>query len=672
MPANDLDGDLLTAQALDYVTTDVTGKARPATGISIGAYEYDATDAVPVMAEGYPTVSVSGTETSMDATISIKANAMGRAFLIVKEQGEAAPTVDEVVASTTKTTIQADTEASLSWSNLQESTTYVAYIVLQSIGGTSGELTTKEFATSEQPVELMAVCTDPVTTIDSGSEAVLKVMVASGKAPFTISWMDQKHNTVGESFESTLLGEDITMTIVPDRSADYIVTVTDAQNKVDTDTCRIVLKGEAMVADFEYLYLQNDSYWAGPDWKGTQEESLYGPIEFQGSFVSGSYKFANNNIPDYPSWNAFAYANKQANTYYDLMEDMCNSTVGGAYKGDNYAVFFDPTGFAPATVTVLNNPDGQVIPGFYITNAAYTVNAILYGDGNFNHGETDGQGNTIYDNEGNVVGQEEFHKGDFLKLTISADNDEELEFMLADYTSDNEDDWYYVSDWQYVDLSSLGTVKELEFKLTSSRRNTYGYTTPLYCCIDDFGAPAPVAVTVSDLGYATFSWPHDLDFTNSGVQAFIATDVTDMVMLQEVKTVPAGTGVVLKGAAGTYYPETIDHATDNVTGNRLIGTATAPYTVQGNNTYVLSKYSDGTPGFRLAAEGLEIPQYKAYITLDNGQARPFFAFANGTVTGIDTMTVATDDKEVYDLSGRRVQKPARGLYIKDGKKVVIK
>ena len=112
------------------------------------------------------------------------------------------------MASTTKTTIQADTEASLSWSNLQESTTYVAYIVLQSIGGTNGELTTKEFATSEQPVELMAVCTDPVTTIDSGSEAVLKVMVASGKAPFTISWMDQKHNTVGESFESTLLGED--------------------------------------------------------------------------------------------------------------------------------------------------------------------------------------------------------------------------------------------------------------------------------------------------------------------------------------------------------------------------------------------------------------------------------------------------------------------------------
>ena len=253
MPANDLDGDLLTAQSLSYVTTDITGKTRPATGITIGAYEFDATDAVPVMTEGWPTVSVSGTETSMDATISIKADAMGRAFLIVKEQGETAPTVGEVVASTTKTTIQANTEASLSWSNLQESTTYVAYIVLQSIGGTNGTLIAKEFATTEQPVELLIACTVPVTTVASGTETSLKVMVASGKAPFTVSWMDSKYNAVGESFESSLLGEDITTTFTPERSGDFIVTVKDAQNKVDTDICRVIVTGDALVADFENL-----------------------------------------------------------------------------------------------------------------------------------------------------------------------------------------------------------------------------------------------------------------------------------------------------------------------------------------------------------------------------------------------------------------------------------
>ena len=674
MPANDLDGDLLTAQSLSYVTTDITGKTRPATGITIGAYEYDATDAVPSMTEGWPTVSVSGTETSMDATISIKADAMGRAFLIVKAQGETAPAVDEVVASTTKSTIQADTEASLSWSDLQENTTYVAYIVLQSIGGTNGMLITKEFATTEQPVELLIACTEPVTTVASGTETSLKVMVATGKAPFTISWMDSKHNAVGESFESSLLGENITMAFTPERSGDFIVTVKDAQNKVDTDTCRVIVTGDAMVADFENLYLDNNSYWAGPDWKGTVEESLWGADELQGSFVSGSYSFANNFIPDYSSWNAFAYANKQDNTYYDLMEDMCNSTVGGAHSGDNYAVFFDPTGYSPTTVKVLNNPNGQVIPGFYITNAAYTVDAILYGDGSFNHGETDGQGNTVYDSEGNVVGQEEFHQGDFLKLTITADNDEEVEFYLADYTSEDESDWYYVQDWQYVDLSSLGTVKELEFQLTASRRNSWGYTTPLYFCMDDFGSPNydDCSVTISTLGYATFSWPRDLDFSGTGLTAYIATEATDdALILHAVEKVPAGTGIVLKGATGTYYPQVTTATTDDVDGNLLIGTATAPYIVEGTSTYVLSKNSEGKPGFRRAAEGLEIPQYKAYLKLTDGQARSFFGFEDNMTTNIES-SIFNNESSIYDLQGRRVQQPARGIYVKDGKKVVVK
>ena len=31
-----------------------------------------------------------------------------------------------------------------------------------------------------------------------------------------------------------------------------------------------------------------------------------------------------------------------------------------------------------------------------------------------------------------------------------------------------------------------------------------------------------------------------------------------------------------------------------------------------------------------------------------------------------------NDKPVYDLQGRRVVKPTRGLYIKDGKKIMVK
>lgn len=680
MPANDLEGDLLTAQTLDYVTTDVTGKERPATGISIGAYEYDATDAVPVMAEGYPTISVSGTEESVDATVIVKADALGRAFLIVRKSNEPAPTADEVISLSDSMPLQADTEASFNWNGLEPETDYVAYIVLQSVRGTNGTVVSKPFATSEQPVELMAVCTEAVTTVAAGSEAELKVMVASGKAPFTVSWVDQKHNAVGESFESELLGEEISLSFTPERSGDYIVTVTDAQNKIDTDTCRVVITGDAQVADFEYLYLEDDSYWAGPDWKGEQEESLYGPIELQGSFVSGSYSFANNYIPEYSSWQSFAYANKTSDTYADLMTDMCNAITGGARSGSNYGVFFGDAmalGMSPATVKVLNNPNGQVIPGFYITNSAYSVDAILHGDGNFNSGETDALGNTIYDNQGNVVGIEEFHQGDFLLLTITADNGEEVEFYLADYRSENEDDWYYVQDWQYVDLSSLGTVKELEFTLTSSRTNSWGYTTPLYCCIDDFGAEKPVTITIKDgMDATTFRCDQALDFTNADVEAYIAVEKNaTTTSLERVDKVPANTGIVVKGAPGTYAIDTTNEEVTLPAENLLVGT-TELYTVTTEDVGFVYRFmfSNKTQksGFQKAKAGQTVSANKAYLRLKTASAKEFIGFDEMT-TGINTTFDAQrSTSNAYNLNGQRVDSSYKGVIIQNGKKYMKK
>lgn len=76
-PANTLYGDLLTAVALDYVTTDINGKARPTENITIGAYEYDTNaDAAPVMAETYPQVL-----THLDGNASFSVKKIGRAHV---------------------------------------------------------------------------------------------------------------------------------------------------------------------------------------------------------------------------------------------------------------------------------------------------------------------------------------------------------------------------------------------------------------------------------------------------------------------------------------------------------------------------------------------------------------------------------------------------------------
>lgn len=485
-PKSTLDGDLLTAVALSYVTTDINGTARPAENITIGAYEYDPdVTRIPALAEGYPKASATAFN---EAQVAVKADMNGRAYILVLPATADAPTAETVKADGTVVTLTKDTEATQKFGSLNEKTQYVAYVLVESTrGNATSVMATTAFTTPMEPIELTIALTEPLTTVASGTNTSLKVMVASGLAPFTVTWTDSRHQTVGEPIHTNLLGEEILQSITPTQSGSYYVTVTDAQNFEAQDTCRIIVTGPALVADFENLYLADNSHWNGPDTKGDIEEGLYGDQQYQGWFISGSYAFANNYSIDWHSWSGFSYANSTATSFATYTTDQWNNCVGGGHDGSsNYAVFFEDS-FAPMTITVLNNPAGQQLSGFYITNAAWTVDAILNGDGQT--GEKDADGNSVSGTEG-------FRQGDYLKLIITADNHEKVEFYLADYRGAAADH-YYVSDWQWVDLSTLGTVKELTFHMESSRHNSYGYTTPLYFCMDDFNGTAPVPSAIT-------------------------------------------------------------------------------------------------------------------------------------------------------------------------------
>lgn len=73
-----------------------------------------------------------------------------------------------------------------------------------------------------------------------------------------------------------------------------------------------------------------------------------------------------------------------------------------------------------------------------------------------------------------------------------------------------------------------------------------------------------------------------------------------------------------------------------------------------------------------------IPGNKAFLVLTNAeaQAKSFvLEFEDGSTTGIETIESSknsTEDGVYYDLQGRRVENPTRGVYIVNGKKVVIK
>ena len=67
---------------------------------------------------------------------------------------------------------------------------------------------------------------------------------------------------------------------------------------------------------------------------------------------------------------------------------------------------------------------------------------------------------------------------------------------------------------------------------------------------------------------------------------------------------------------------------------------------------------------------------KAYLEYNGGNnARRFFSFGFEETTSIDQVSsskIQVSGSDVYDLQGRQVKQPTRGLYIKNGKKVVIK
>lgn len=133
-------------------------------------------------------------------------------------------------------------------------------------------------------------------------------------------------------------------------------------------------------------------------------------------------------------------------------------------------------------------------------------------------------------------------------------------------------------------------------------------------------------------------------------------------------------GVVLMSETGDIVmTKTNNESSGDYSDNSLLGT---PFEITNpGNAYVLNyKTTKGVGFYKLSSTG-SIPANRAYLVYDNanGTAQAFFAF-DSAATGIEINKADANenDQEVYDLQGRRVAKPANGLYIVNGKKVIMK
>ena len=181
-------------------------------------------------------------------------------------------------------------------------------------------------------------------------------------------------------------------------------------------------------------------------------------------------------------------------------------------------------------------------------------------------------------------------------------------------------------------------------------------------------------ISVSSAGLATFACDVALDFTSvDGIEAYIAKEVSGDIKLQKVNKVPAGTGVLLRSVSGAAKAAEVPVATttDDVTDNIFVrGTGADVATGEGPYNYVLGKH-DGVVGFYKAG-GMVVATNKAYLQTTIAAARIDVNFDETTALTLVNSEKKTVNSDVFDLQGRKVANPTKGLYIVNGKKVNVK
>mgnify|MGYP002623482113 CR=1 FL=1 len=200
--------------------------------------------------------------------------------------------------------------------------------------------------------------------------------------------------------------------------------------------------------------------------------------------------------------------------------------------------------------------------------------------------------------------------------------------------------------------------------------------------LDGSGPAADQTFEVGSLGYATFSSAYPLNILGSeAVKAYRATVTDGKVVLHQVTgSIPAKTGLVLAGTA--YATATISPATgvtsidDNllkasVTATQLTYAEGAPY------RYFLAGSDAESVGFYYLASNQNSAAGKAYLETSTAlanttaDARVAWTFAD-EVTGITSSYRETlNDTRYYDLQGRCIAQPTKGLYIINGKKIIF-
>ena len=347
--------------------------------------------------------------------------------------------------------------------------------------------------------------------------------------------------------------------------------------------------------------------------------------------------------------------NKEYNHYFTLAED--GTEVNLAYT-------------ATETTDVVFLSEGEDIPGLSRCNSSNT-------------GIRSSNSASAYAANGKV------------KITTLAPGTYKIVAGIYDASSNHDSHWIFLAgEEQVADLNctvvNLQELSSEEFTLeketaiylgqggANNRGLDYVYITGNGGTVD----VESIEVTIGAAKYATLYYGDTSLEVPAGVTATTYTIAEDNVTLVESKVytvgnvIPAGEAVVLQGAANTYSFDIVATEATPDANNLLIGTdELTTFEEDGYKFYMLSNGIYGI-GFYLQNESgnsIANDEHKAFLRVAEATASKAFFSLGGEATAINSVATAKKEtKGVFDLQGRRVDNPVKGLYIMNGKKVVIK
>ncbi len=242
----------------------------------------------------------------------------------------------------------------------------------------------------------------------------------------------------------------------------------------------------------------------------------------------------------------------------------------------------------------------------------------------------------------------------------------------------------------YIDGVSIAKytdtgVKTFPFNLVSEATVQYGCEATSsnnidYIIVRKSGdAVASQKVSVGADGKATFCPAYAMDFSaTKSIAAYKAAISGTTAQMTRVNTVAAGEGVVLRSANGGAAEESV--AVSNPVAanddNAMVGVLedTQLSQISGSNTLF---YLNSTGFVKVPADGMTLAAGKAYLpvptTVEAAAGNALSIVFEGELTGIESVkgNKAANDDSIYTLGGQRVAKPGKGVYVKNGKKVIF-